>query len=856
MEPEFNLAITASGIFDPSVTEDIRDLLSHGLPFGDPDAFAELASRTAELLGLSILSDLDAEILESSIDRQQGVYNAAVSVLAKWSAYTGTLREELRLLQKRKDWKATAAAHLVPDGFSRKPVKRPPSGPLAAPLACNHSQEETLKRLRMEPLTIVTGPPGTGKTQLVVNAVTNAWLDGDTVLVTSTNNGAVDVAVHRAARDVSPGLLIRTGNRSVRVDVPARIATASTQAATHRGNQAQARAQLKQVATQRARLLEKLERLDQLDANLLEQVEARDKESQALNEVAQTLWRGAGPPVLPMDSRAVERQARRLLRTWWFPRFRARRFRRRLGCRHTAPLGRLIAWARLDQEIARLNSQLTLSRAERRKLNSAVGDPSLSLLEADRQWAQASLNAVRVDNAARIASGAPRLAAFGRVPPHSDSFKRAVGNSMRHLRGWACTALATHSNFPLESGVFDLVIIDEASQCSLAAVLPLAYRAKRLAIVGDPYQLNPIVSLSDGLLKEIATQSGFQSDDLRERGIHHKDGSAYSAFEFSAKPHTPELLNEHYRCHPHIARWFNKAFYGGELTVLTDVSGTSQRDRAIHWYDVDGTAERPAAGSWINRAEAEKVIGQIQLVIDAGYKSVGVVTPFTAQARLIERLAQTRFGRENLNDMNFVSGTAHRLQGDERDAIVLSPVLAPGIAKSGARWIEKERNLLNVAVSRARQALVVLGHPLMEELGSPTLTSLRLYLREEIALNEDDSPSFAQFRTDSESEQRLLDAMQLRDFPLYAKLDVEGYELDFALLEQGIMLNVEVDGDQHLDARGRQRRQDITRDRVLAKLGWTVLRIPAWRCHDEMDSVIDEIDKTRVRLLNDASFQN
>ena len=681
--------------------------------------------------------------------------------------------------------------------------------------------------------------------------MTNAWLDGDTVLVTSTNNGAVDVAVDRAARDVSPGLLIRTGNRSVRVDVPARIATATAEAATYRGSQAQVRTQLKQVATQRARLLEKLERLDQLDANLLEQAEARDKASQARYEVAQTLWRGPGPLVLSMDSRAVERQARRLLRTWWFPRFRARRFRKRLGCRHTAPLGRLIAWARLDREVTRLNSQLALSRAERRELNSAVGDPSLTLLEADRQWAQASLNAVRVDNAARIATGASRLAAFGKIPPHSDSFKRAVGNSMRHLRGWACTALATHSNFPLESGVFDLVIIDEASQCSLAAVLPLAYRAKRLAIVGDPYQFNPIVSLSDGLLKEIATQSGFQSDDLRERGIHHKDGSAYSAFEFSAKPRTPVLLNEHYRCHPHIARWFNKAFYGGELTVLTDVSETSQRDRAIHWYDVNGTAERPAAGSWINRAEAEKVIGQLQRVVDAGYKSIGVVTPFTAQARLIERLAQTKFGQEFLNDLDFVSGTAHRLQGDERDAIVLSPVLAPGIAKSGARWIEKERNLLNVAVSRARQALIVLGHPLMQELGSPTLTSLRLYLREEIAPSEDDSPSYAQFRTDSASEQRLLDAMQLRDLLPYAKLDVEGYELDFALLEQGIRLNVEVDGDQHLDARGRQRRQDVTRDRILAKLGWTVLRIPAWRCHDEMESVIDEIDGTRVRLLCD-----
>ena len=95
--------------------------------------------------------------------------------------------------------------------------------------------------------------------------------------------------------------------------------------------------------------------------------------------------------------------------------------------------------------------------------------------------------------------------------------------------------------------------------------------------------------------------------------------------------------------------------------------------------------------------------------------------------------------------------------------------------------------------------------------------------------------------------------MQLGNLLPYAKPEVEGYELDFALLEEGIKLNVEVDGDQHIDARGRQRRQDITRDRVLAKLGWTVVRIPAWRCHEEIDSVIDKIRRTRDRLLDETS---
>ena len=223
VEPELNPAVTASGIFDPSVTEEIGDLLGDGLPFGDADALADLAARTAGLLGLDIRSSLDPGRLDSHVGRGQGVYNAAVSVLAEASGFNTALVEELRELQTCEDWAATAAVHLVPGNDAQEKKDRTLAGPLAAPLPCNQSQEETLEQLRIAPLTIVTGPPGTGKTQLVVNAVTNAWLDGEKVLVTSTNNAAVDVAVARAETDVFSGLLMRTGNRTVREQVPDRV---------------------------------------------------------------------------------------------------------------------------------------------------------------------------------------------------------------------------------------------------------------------------------------------------------------------------------------------------------------------------------------------------------------------------------------------------------------------------------------------------------------------------------------------------------------------------------------------------------------------------------------------------------
>ena len=183
----------------------------------------------------------------------------------------------------------------------------------------------------------------------------------------------------------------------------------------------------------------------------------------------------------------------------------------------------------------------------------------------------------------------------------------------------------------------------------------------------------------------------------------------------------------------------------------------------------------------------------------------------------------------------------------------MSSVISPGLSESGASWIETERNLLNVAVSRARRALIVLGHPQVGEFGSPTLASLRAYLHELVGRQGSAASPPVVARADSKSEELLLRAMQDQDLLPYHKLKVEGYDLDFALREQGIKLNIEVDGDQRFDGQSGTRRQNITRDRILFMLGWEVLRVPAWRCHIEIESVIDDIRATRDRLLRGVS---
>jgi very-short-patch-repair endonuclease len=339
-------------------------------------------------------------------------------------------------------------------------------------------------------------------------------------------------------------------------------------------------------------------------------------------------------------------------------------------------------------------------------------------------------------------------------------------------------------------------------------------------------------------VNSIADLSEMKSIIDANSGLDFLEGSAYSGFEKTIGIEKVILLNEHYRCHPKIARWFNQAFYGSTLAVMTDISQMQDDLRGISWIDVEGLASRPSnQRSWINTAEITEAVNVIRMCLTNGL-SIGVVSPFSAQASAIARAVESEFSAELLAEVDFSAGTAHRFQGDERDIIIFSACVAPGINEHAARWVEKERNLINVAVSRARQRLIVLGTPVIATLKCPTISSLRAFI-----LDVNNDAGKIDHRVDSESESRLLSAMIAGGLSPLAKVDVEGFELDFALMAHGRRIDLEVDGDQHFDASRQQCRQDLLRDRVLRRAGWEVLRFPAWRCFVEPQRVVTEISQ-------------
>ena len=161
-EPEFNLAALANRPENADTADEIRKL---ALPFGDPEGIARMATEAAQLLGYSppVLDPDQPVRLDQTAAGKEGVYNAAIFLAAEFSPYRYMVDQELRELGRRDDWEGTAAAWLV--GREQR-AGRKTSEPLVAALQTNQSQEEILASIRTEPLTVVTGPPGTGKTQL------------------------------------------------------------------------------------------------------------------------------------------------------------------------------------------------------------------------------------------------------------------------------------------------------------------------------------------------------------------------------------------------------------------------------------------------------------------------------------------------------------------------------------------------------------------------------------------------------------------------------------------------------------------------------------------------------------------
>ncbi len=235
--------------------------------------------------------------------------------------------------------------------------------------------------------------------------------------------------------------------------------------------------------------------------------------------------------------------------------------------------------------------------------------------------------------------------------------------------------------------LFDMVIIDEASQCNVAISLVPIIRGENMMLVGDPQQLRPVVLLDDITNKKLRTKYNISDE------YDYKENSIYKTYLACDAVSDEVLLRCHYRSNKRIIDFNNKKYYNSKLEILTK----SEEKEPLLFVDVENSRSEYKNTS---PAEVKEILDYAMLNKD---KSIAVITPFVNQKNLIERgIAERKLG-------NVVCGTVHAFQGDEKDVVLFSTALSDRTTDGTYNWLKNNKELINVATSRAKEKLILLA---------------------------------------------------------------------------------------------------------------------------------------------------
>ncbi len=235
---------------------------------------------------------------------------------------------------------------------------------------------------------------------------------------------------------------------------------------------------------------------------------------------------------------------------------------------------------------------------------------------------------------------------------------------------------------------FDMTIMDEASQCNTAVSLVPIIRGKSLMLVGDPQQLNPVITLDPNINLELKAK--YNVNDSYD----YIKNSIYKAFLANDSVSQETLLHNHYRCAKEIIEFNNKKYYNNQLNVKSRV----MYDKPLMFCEV---AENYSSDKNTAPEEVETIIKYVK---NNPGKKIGIITPFKNQKDLIEHRLKEEHLEQEIN-----CGTVHAFQGDEKDEILFSLALTDHTHEKTYDWLKNNRELLNVAVSRAKEKLILIS---------------------------------------------------------------------------------------------------------------------------------------------------
>jgi very-short-patch-repair endonuclease len=425
-----------------------------------------------------------------------------------------------------------------------------------------------------------------------------------------------------------------------------------------------------------------------------------------------------------------------------------------------------------------------------------------------RQALQAYLNAVQA-----MGSGTGV-----RAIRHRKTARDAMVRAYKAVPCWVLPQWRVSETIPPEVGLFDLVIIDEASQSDIWA-LPALLRGQKVLVVGDHKQVSPsAVGMAEQrileLINRFLTQQAHGSQMTPDKSIYDLARVVFAG--------NSVMLKEHFRCVPAIIEFSNREFYEGDIKPLRVPKANERLDPPLVDVYVKGGYRKGD----VNMPEAKAVVDEIQAILaDPKFdgRSIGVVTLLgTEQAACIHQLISQRISAIDVVARKISVGPAPVFQGRERDIMMVSMVIGPGDRSAANRADMHQR--FNVALSRARDRMYLFRSVSETDFREDSLNGRVLRHFKQPFRQDGKKVDALREKCDSGFEREVFDELVKRGFRVQPQVPSGGYFIDFVVEgNEGRRLAIECDGDKFHGP--GQWQDDMARQRVLERAGWTF-----WRC--------------------------
>ncbi len=551
------------------------------------------------------------------------------------------------------------------------------------PFGFNSSQKKAVDRALKSRVSIIEGPPGTGKTQTILNLIANIVSNGQSVAVVSSNNSATKNVLEKLEKNDVCFISAYLGNTSNKNDfIETQSDTPnlkeweiSTEEIENLNNA---------ITTKYAELEGKLEK--QIKLSELKQensgIELEEKHFLIDYGKVQSRDRGNFISKVTTSDRALELwlESENFVKPSWFGSiiYFMLSFFNKTAFRHSF-INKLSKEYSVEFLVLEFQKRFyELKKNELRKQIDLIsrGLERFDFLEKMKIYSEMSLKLFKSSLAEKYKEGRSKEYEIGDLRKDSENF----------IKDYPVILSTTYSlRSSLSRDVtYDYVIVDESSQVDLCTGALAISCAKNIVVVGDLKQLPHVVDSNTAKL----TDSIFEDYDISE-SYRYKNQSLLSALIeiFPDAPRT--LLREHYRCHPKIIEFCNKKFYDGKLVVLTANEG--DREPLLVYKTVGGNHARKRVNKRQVDVIKNEIIPEQKLNLKDG--SLGIITPYRNQTNVLQ---------DSFKDFNVKADTVDKFQGQENEIIILSTV------DNEISSFTDDANRLNVAVSRAVKQLILI----------------------------------------------------------------------------------------------------------------------------------------------------